>query len=734
MKGNPSADPKLKKAMNLHRQGKLDQAAQAYRRVLARQPRQLAALQGLAGISMQKGDAKGALALIGKALKVSPGNPDILEAKGQVALAQKNWQTAIEAYRACLAADPKRAGSWYNLGVALQRRDELVEAENAYEKALGLAPASPEALNNLANLKRQRGDFAAAIALYRRALGLDPKQTLFKNNLLAALRRQADDAFEAQQHSQARDAYLEALKVDASDLASRFNLGKCYLRLGRPDLAAKSFERVLEHHPERNDARQNLGHSLKRLGLPSEAAAQFREALRQEPGNPHLLANLAGAEIDLGDCESALAQFKQALEVDPADLDIRSNQLLTLNYLENVDESTILEAHRLYGSQLEGEIVPRERAKGKKPRTPLRVGLVSADLRRHSVACFLESWLPHLDANRIQLFAYFNHYQSDAVSERLQACCKGWREIIDLTDDEVADQIQADEISVLIDLSGHSGGNRLPVFARRPASRQVTWLGYPNTTGLNTIDYRLTDSFIDAPGETDQAHTEKLVRLPGPFSCYAPPAAAPPVQPPPSQRQSYVTFGSFNNLAKITPTVLNTWGRILQSVPDSRLLLKTRVLADPVVQARIRQVLAGLGIAGERLVLQARDNETADHLARYQDVDIALDPFPYNGVTTTCEALWCGVSVIALAGGNHRSRVCASFLEAMDLKELVADSPAAYVQIAATLAEDPERLASLREGMRDRMAGSPLMDGPAFAESFATAMEKIAAEGESATI
>ncbi len=732
MKGKGSVDPRLKKAMNLHRLGKLDQAAQAYRRVLAGQPRELAALQGLAGISMQKGDARSALALIGKALKVSPGNPDILEAKGQVSLAKKDPESAVEAYRSCLAADPKRATSWYNLGVALQQCNDLTEAERAYEKALGLAPASPEALNNLANLKRQRGDFAAAIPLYRRAMGANPNQALFKNNLLAAFRGQGDQALEAQQHAEARDAYLEALKVDSSDLPSRFNLGKCHLRLGRPDLAADVFERVLEQHPERTDARQNLGHSLRRLGRPSEAAAQFRQALGDQPDDSRLLANLAGAENDLGDCESALAHFRQALEIDPSDLDIRSNLLLTLNYLENVTESEVFEAHQAYGRQLEGGVEAATPTVGESLRPPLRVGLVSADLRRHSVAFFVESWLPHLDPGRIEVFVYLNHHRSDAVSERLSACCAGWRKILGKSDDEVVRQIQADRISILIDLSGHSAGNRLPLFARRPAPRQVTWLGYPNTTGLSAVGYRLTDSYVDPPGENDTLHTEELVRLPAPFSCYLPSAEAPPVVSPPSQSRGYVTFGSFNNLAKLTPSVLAAWAGILQAVPDSRLLLKTRMLADPAIQAQIHQTFAESGIVRERIMLLARDSDTAEHLSRYNEMDIALDPFPYNGVTTSCEALWCGVPVVALAGNRHRSRVSASFLDVLGLDELVAGTVSDYVAIAVKLAGDKDRLAKLRTGMRERMAGSALMDGVGFAATFAQAMETIAAGGDSA--
>jgi predicted O-linked N-acetylglucosamine transferase (SPINDLY family) len=330
------------------------------------------------------------------------------------------------------------------------------------------------------------------------------------------------------------------------------------------------------------------------------------------------------------------------------------------------------------------------------------------------VSYFFEPVLAAHDAAAFEVFCYSDAPVADAVTQRLRAQAGQWRDIAGLSDERVAALIRADRIDLLVDLAGHTARNRLLVFARRPAPVQATWLGYPNTTGLAAIDFRVTDAVSDPPGQTEAWHTEELVRLAGPFSCYAPPAESPPVSPLPALAAGHVTFGCLNNLAKLTPPTVALWAQLLGAVAGSRLLLKASGLADAETAARLRQEFAGQGIDPARLDLRGAGQSVARHLGVYHQVDVALDPFPYNGTTTTCEALWMGVPVVTLAGDAHVSRVGASLLTHLDLTACIAESPAAYVDRARGLAGDLARLAVLRAGLRERLRASPLCDGPGF--------------------
>jgi len=300
------------------------------------------------------------------------------------------------------------------------------------------------------------------------------------------------------------------------------------------------------------------------------------------------------------------------------------------------------------------------------------------------------------------------------VTARLRAHADHWRNIIGLSDDDAADRVRRDRIDILVDLTGHTGRNRMLLFARRPAPVQVTWLGYANTTGLSGMDYRLTDALADPPGESDAVHSETLVRLPDGFLCFGPPDDAPDVAAAPFHAAGHVTFGSFNSLAKLTADVIATWARILQQLPDSRLLLKSRPFADESVQARVLRLFAEHGIEGGRIALLARIPSTRDHLAAYGRLDIALDTFPYNGTATTSEALWMGVPVVTLAGAVHAARVGVSLLTAVGLEALVADEPDAYVEKAVELAGDTHRRAELRGTLRQRLIDSSLCNAVEF--------------------
>lgn len=341
----------------------------------------------------------------------------------------------------------------------------------------------------------------------------------------------------------------------------------------------------------------------------------------------------------------------------------------------------------------------------------MRIGYVSGDFRRHSVANFLLPVLQHHDRNAFQVFCYSTNAWTDDVTERLTAAADHWRRLFGLDDEAAASLIAEDGIDLLIDLSGHTAHNRLALFARQPAPIQATWLGYPGSTGVEAIRYRLVDAITDPPGEADRHYSERLIRLDHGFLCYAPIDEAPqPVIRP----QGPVRFGSFNNPAKLSPATLDLWMRVLQAVDRSQLVLKGRPFADPQVRQTLLDRFGRRGIAADRILLLEHMASPDQHMAAYGEVDIALDPFPYNGTTTTCEALWMGVPVVTMLGARHSARVGASLLTQVGLDWLIARDEEDYIRLAADLAGDYRRRAGLRGQLRPRMQASPLCDGPGF--------------------
>jgi predicted O-linked N-acetylglucosamine transferase (SPINDLY family) len=345
---------------------------------------------------------------------------------------------------------------------------------------------------------------------------------------------------------------------------------------------------------------------------------------------------------------------------------------------------------------------------------PLRVGFVSGDLHRHPVGYFMESTFQELARGPLELYAYANQPMDDDLTEHIRPCFKAWHDIWEVEDEAVAHLIRTDDIDILVDLSGHTAHHRLPVFARKPAPVQVTYLGYSGTTGLSTMDYILGNRWLMPEGEPNW-HTETPFRLPDTQLCFTPPALDVVVEPPPALRNGYVTFGNYNNLAKMNDASIACWARILQTVPSSRLVLKAKQLDGSDVHARVLERFATFGIAAERLSLLGHSASFAEHMQSYGLMDIALDPFPYNGTTTTMDCLWMGVPVLTLTGDRYIDRVGTSILQILDLQEWVASSQDDYVARAARLAADVQALATLRAGLRERFVASPLCDAPRFA-------------------
>ena len=480
-----------------------------------------------------------------------------------------------------------------------------------------------------------------------------------------------------------------------------------------------AYDAALRIRPGYAAAHSNRGNALKEAGRLQEALASYEAALRLKPDFAEAHANRGNTLTALGRLDEALASYETALGFKPDHAEAHSNYLLALHYRE-ADAGAILPAARRFGRLFApASAVVAPRLGGRR----LRIGYVSGDFRRHSVSYFFEPLLRHHDRERFELFAYSNNVGDDDTTRRLMAGFDHWRRIRGVGDETVADGIRADGIDILVDLAGHTAHNRLPVFARRPAPVQVSWLGYPGTTGLAAIDYRLVDAVTDPEGEADALATETLIRLSPGFLCYGPPADAP--LPASRPAGGGVTFGSFNNPAKLSPEAVALWAEILHRLPEARLLLKGRPFADGLARGIMEGRFAGHGIAAGRLELTGWLPGDGDHMATYGRVDVALDPFPYNGTTTTCEALWMGVPVVTLAGSRHAGRVGASLLHRLGLDDLVAGDPAAYIGIALGLAGRRDRLAELRQTLRPRLAASSLGDAAGFARAVECAFHEM---------
>jgi len=471
----------------------------------------------------------------------------------------------------------------------------------------------------------------------------------------------------------------------------------------------------------------NLGKLYDDLERYPEAIVEYRRAIEINPN--HILAhnNLGLALREIGQFDLAIESLTRAVALQPTTQKLVQNLVSTLNYAPDMQPTDIFIAHKHFGQQFERPIArfARRAGENKNSARPLRIGYVSPDFRQHSVAHFIEPVLAAHDKKKFEVFCYYNDTVSDDTTLRIQSLVPHWRVIAELSDHIAARKVQEDQIDILVDLAGHTNRNSLMMFARKPAPVQVTWLGYPNTTGFSCMDYRITDALCDPVGMTDSLHTEKLIRLPDCFSCFTPPAQSPTIGALPARNGGEIMFGSFNYFIKMNEQVIETWARILARVANSRLTLKYRSLNSESVQTVVRAAFAKHGVTRERLVLLGNDASQLDHLARYNSIDIALDPFPYNGTTTTCDALWMGVPVIALAGRTHVARVGVSQLTNTGLSELIAADVDSYVDIAVALANDLPRLAQLRGTLRERMKTSPLMDAPRFTRNLERAFHEM---------
>jgi predicted O-linked N-acetylglucosamine transferase (SPINDLY family) len=565
----------------------------------------------------------------------------------------------------------------FALALQHHRAGRLAEAERGYRAILEREPEHADSLHLLGVIALQTGNLESALALVQRAVALRPDAAVCRNNL-----------------------------------------GQVLNRLGRNDEAARCYSAAIELDPGYAEAYNNLGYLLARQDRVAEAEPLYAKAIELDPAYAEPHTNRGNLLKDRGELPAAIAAYRRAVELRPDLSALHSNLLLALHYQPDCSPADLEHEHRAWA---ERHVAPLAAARGahgnaRHPERRLRVGYVSPDFREHPVARFILPVFRERDPRQVEVFAYADVTAPDAVTAALRGHVDHWRDVAALDDDALGNAVRADGIDILVDLAAHSGHNRLLVFARKPAPVQVTYLAYCSTTGVDAIDYRVTDRFLDPPAEPAR-YTETSIYLPSCYWCYsAPPLAA--GAPSSGRVAGPPTFGCLNNFAKVTDVTLELWTRVLRRAPDARLLVYART--EPQ-RERVRRALRAAGLDESRAGFVGYQS-LADYLQSYRRIDVGLDTYPYGGGTTTCDALWMGVPVVSLAGRTAVSRAGSTLLSNVGLEHLVARTPEQYVELAAATLRDAAALAALRAGLRGRLERSPVMDAPRFTRDFEAAL------------
>ncbi|MEA2631852.1 MAG: protein O-GlcNAc transferase, partial [Chloroflexota bacterium] len=608
--------------------------------------------------------------------------------------------------RRVLARCPDHADALHSLGILANMTGRPDAAIDLIARAIAVNPAVAEYHGSLGESYGRSGRWSEAIASLRRAVELKPDYAEAHNNLGNAL--QGEGRFD-----EAIAAYARAIQLKPDHARAHSNLGNALQAKGRLDDAIAAYSRAIQLEPEYAKAHNNLGNALQSEGRLDEAIAAFERAIAVNPDLAEAHNNLGVVFKDQGRLDEALACFRGAVERKPDFSGAASNVLYTLYFHPDYDARAILAEHRRWDARFADPLADsiRPHPNDPSPDRRLRIGYVSPDFRSHPVGLFMVPLLESHHHDNYEIVCYSNSSLADAITGRCRAHADVWREVRGLSDERLALAIRRDRIDILVDLTMHMANGRLLVFARKPAPVQVTYLAYCGTTGLGTMDYRLTDPYLDPPGQEERPYSERSIHLGETYWCYRPAVQTPPRKTTPASQAGHITFGCLNNFCKVTAPTLEVWSRLLRAMPEARLLLHADAGSH---RDRVRDFLTRQGVSPDRLTFSGR-MPTPDYFRMYERIDVALDPFPYGGGTTTCDALWMGVPVVTLAGQTAVGRGGLSILSNVGLSDLVARDSDEYVRICLELARDRSRLNELRASLRARMQRSPLMDAPRFA-------------------
>lgn len=651
-----------------------------------------------------------------RAAEINPKDVSVNSGLGRLYMAARRFDDAVESYQRCVDISSGAAEHQIALGAALAAAGHYNNAIRIFETLISSGVRKLSLFVSAANVMSVVGDFKTASVYLEKASALSPSDYEVLCSSAFLLFRKGDlDLAERE--------FEELLLKYPTDLFLLKNVEEMYTAIGRYDRSLELLEvQYALATGNQNQITRRKAFVFARQGRLNEALELLRSARTDE--NSALMNCWMGMCCYIfGLVTDAVAYYKEAIAAGLRDFGIES----VVSYLSLYDPSNDEDELTVSAKSNAEELLPAERQIDDNRIAAdipdvIRIGFVSADLNRHSVSYFMLPVFEEIDRDRFEIYVYDNSLKGDEVKDRFVASADYWRYIKDLSDEAARSLILDDRIDVLFDLSGFTTGHRLGVFALRAAPVQVSWLGCPSTTGLQTMDYRLTDEISDPVGMTERYYTERLWRMPKVLAAYSPDPGMPPISDLPALKRGFITFGSFNNLDKLNVNVVALWTKLLREIPESRLVLKTKALSNADVREQVISMFSTARADSSRLMLLGADQRLSDHYTRYADIDIALDSFPYNGTTTNCDALWMGVPVITMVGAMHRQRVTFSQLSAIGLAEFGAHSEAEFIEIAKRLSRDLTYLSMLRSGMRDRLKDSPLMNGRLFIGDFEEAI------------
>ncbi len=669
-------------AVEFHQAGDLPAAERMYRSILLKLPNHSATLCNLGAVLVRQDKLDEAAQCYAMCLAASPGYPDAHYNFGNLYRRVGQYREAIAEYTSCLRGNANHASSHFNMGLAYTAIGDLGAAAESFRQTIGIEPQHSDAYNRLGDVLLRSGQINEGIEQFRRYVALRPNDPRGLNNL-----------------------------------------GLAIANGGRPTEAVELLHRAIALNPEYADAHNTLALAYEALGKKDDATAHYREAVRINPNYADAWSNLGTNLTEQGRVDEAIDALRKSVEIRPSAAPIQSNLLLTMNYSSHLSPQEVAREHLHWGQLFAPGGMPASPAIiDANPNRRLHVGYLSGDFRAHTVAGFIELLLTNHDRTQFHVTAYAQVARPDDKTLFLQKKADRWRAIPGMNDEQLANQIRSDKIDILIDLSGHTAGNRLLAMAYRPAPIQATLFGYPNTTGLPAVDYRITDEISDPSGQTEPFYVERLLRLDGLAWAYHPPSDAPAVALLPSADRTTFTFGCLNNAAKISDECLATWAKILLEVPTSRLVLLAG--QSQAAAKRLIEQFAVKGVAHDRIELVFR-LPRKDYFEAYSMIDLALDPFPYNGGVTTCDALWMGVPTLTIAGASYVSRQGASILTHIGLSEFIADSPSNLIELAKVWSSNREWLAEIRAGLRSQMAKSAVADGPGYVRRLEAGLRQV---------
>lgn len=645
---------------------------------------------------IKEGNFLKAITILKRAEDDYPKSAEIQFELGNAYRHSGNLDKTAESFKMAVKLKPDFFSAYFNLGSALKLLGQYEEAIECFEKAKSLQPDFTDTYLSLGLLLNITGKYDSAIEIFEQGIACKQDRIEFFTGL-------AESFIGLQKYHLAEQTLTNALQVKPDSIQILNGLGNLFVLMNDLNIAKDYYYRALMIKPDFADAHYNLGNIMRKWNRLDEAEVCYRNALKFSPGNQVVLSNLGECALSKGDVESALSIFRKILEINPQDTIAADNILLSMNYDPDCTIEQLYTAHSYWGDKFKTKEFKFSNSRNSD--RPLKIGYLSPDFCKHPSASILLPVFRNHDSRRVHLYAYSQTVYIDEITSLFKTLTHEWRNIENLDDEQVCELVKSDEIDILVDCAGHMSGNRLGVFALKPAPLQISGVGYPNTTGLRTVDFRISDNIADPLGET-VCHSEELLRLSCGFCCYEPLITASVVHTPPSKESKKITFGSTHTLARLNKQVIKLWSEVLKSVEDSRLLIFRNTLCGSVME-RLKSWFIEYGIEPGRIEFKSMvPNE--GHLTIYNSIDVLLDTFPWSGHVTACESLFMGVPVITLMGNRHAARMVSSILYRIGLPELIARSKEEYIKLAQDLADNSDRLFSYRVDLREKMLNSQL--------------------------